>query len=211
MRFIFIILLSITSKLALAEATTSVVGGFGPDTRLTSAAGFYKLQIFELHTLKVTGHLGGRFSYFSGQELTYQTATTKDRNDSGVETLRISGTSHLALNTAIGFEVTGLPWGLGGGFNIDVLGYSYSPKKSVGGITMNGSSMNALRNAYNDIGTLYSEVFLSKRFEDSALGIKVGTTHSVTQYRAESDIPNYRTRRFLNFSDAYVLGVFHDY
>lgn len=211
MRIILLASFICFSSVSKGEVTSTAALGSGSKHQLATAAGFYNLEVFEIAGASFLGQIGGRFSYFSGDKRTYQTGNTKDRTDFGIETLELKATSHLALNTAIGFEITKLPWGLGAGFNIDVLGYGYSPKKTKDGISLNGSGLNSLRNAYNDIGTLYSEMYVSKRFEQLKCGIKLGTSHSVTQYRAESQIADYRTRRFLNFSDSYIVGLSHDY
>lgn len=199
------------SATAGAEVTTMAVGGYGAKHHLLSSAGFYNIGLLTLGDLKLDGQVGGRLTYFSGQKHIYQTANTRDRVDNGIEKLELKGTAHTAINSAIGFEVEYTPWGIGAGFNIDVYGYSYAPKKTLGDVTLDGSSVNVLRNAYNDIGSLYSEFFVSKRINSSGVSIKAGTTHSVTQYRAQSELGGYRTRRFSNFSDTFIVGAAMDY
>ena len=211
MRIALTILCGLFSTASFGGATSMAVVGLGSGHQLVSAAGFYNLELLEVFGVKAVGQIGGRLSYFAGEKRTYQTGNTKDRVDFGIEKLELKATCHLALNSAVGFEIRHLPWNLGAGFNIDVFGYGYSPKKTNGDVSLNGSGINALRNAYNDVGTLYSEMYLSKRFDNSKIGVLVGTTHSVTQYRAESDLPGYRTRRFLNFADSYIVGVSHSY
>ena len=207
MKIVLTILCVLFSAASYGETTSTAAVGLGSEHQLVSAAVFYNLELLEALSAKVVGQIGGRLSYFSGQKLTYQSANTKDRDNFAIENLEVNGTNHLAFNSAVGFELRNLPWNLGAGFNIDVFGYSYSPKKKIGEVSLDGSGINIFRYAYNDIGSLYSEIYLSKRFDSTKIGLLIGITHSVTQYRAESDLPGYRTRRFLNFADAFIVGV----
>jgi hypothetical protein len=134
------------SPVSSAAASSTAVLGAGTKHHLVSSAWFHNLPFLQVFSFNVEGQVGGRFSYFAGEKRTYQTANTKDRGDFGIETLAVTGTTHLALNSSIGLKIA-----------------------------------------------------------------ELNSTHSVTQYRAESDLPGYRTRRFLNFADSLIVGATHNY
>ena len=195
------------SQKAFSETTYLGTAGIGSSNYFIGAAGFYMLPVTFSDQIKVAPGVGTRGAYFHGLKRNYQTGGDKERESQGVEFLKINNTQHLALNAAVAIKGEYLPWGIFIGFNIDSFGWTFAPKKSTEGLELEGGGWNILRYAYNDIGTLHSETYVGKNLPKLNIGLRLGTTHSVTQYRISSDETSFQAKRFLNFSDTFFIGV----
>ena len=195
------------SIVSRAESAFDADLGFESKSHLQSVAGFRSINFEAGELLTFKARLGLRLTHFLGADRKYQTANNRDRADNGIEFIKIEKSQHLSGNLSAGLESLYTPLEIGFGFGIDFLGYSFSPKVSFNGVDLDGNGLNALRWTYNDMGSLHSETYFVKYFDGSIWSVKIGTTHSVNQYRAKDDIAGVKTKRFLSFSDTIFVGL----
>lgn len=191
---------------AFADQVWQTSAGLGSKHYFVSSGWFFQFPIEGIHSLRFYPGLGARFTYLESTSRTYQTAGIKERNEKPIERVTIKGTKHGALNGAVSIIGEYVPWGMFIGFNIDILGYTFAPQKKSGDASLDGSGINLLRYAYNDFGTLHSEAFVGMNFPKQRIQVRVGTTHSATQYKAKTPIAGISGNRFLNFSDTIFVG-----
>jgi hypothetical protein len=195
---------------AFSESIWQSSTGLGSRHYFVSSGGFFNFPIHFLEKnvgLRLVPGAGVRVTYLEATSRIYQTAGKKEREDNAIEKIEINGTQHLALNTAISIAGEYVPWGVFIGFNIDILGYTVASKRSLKDSKLDGGGVNLLRYGYNDLGTLHSETFVGMNFPKHRFHVRLGTTHSATQYKVKESISGVRASRFLNFSDTVFIGV----
>lgn len=206
-KFCIALLTLVLSHTAASETLYLGTAGVGDNHYFGSGAGFYSVPVRLFESFELAPGIGGRATYFYGAKRKYQTGGVRERESQSLEFLQIKNAQHLSVNNAVAIEGRYLPWGVFAGFNIDTVGWSFAPKRSLDGIDLDGSGWNSLRGGYNDLGTLHSEAYIGMKVPHWDLALRLGTSHSVTQYRTISDGSPLAARRFLNFSDTFFVGV----
>jgi hypothetical protein len=186
-----------------------IEGGYGYGTNNSAASFGYQRTVSDgidlFASLNLQGGLKSRLVHLSAEERKYQTAGSADRENGPIENITVKNTKQTAVNQGFFIELASSSFPVFVGFNLDLFGYTFAEKNSSDGIELDGGGWNLFRWAYNDLGTLHSETYLGVLINQYT--IKVGTSHSSTQYRVVGNTGSLRTTRFLNFSDTVFASV----
>lgn len=186
-----------------------VEGGIGLGTNNSSSSISYERPLLDgkdlFAPLSVQGGLKSRFVHLTGDKRKYQTGGFDDRKNCCIENITVKNTKHTALNQGFFIEIASSAFPIFVGFNLDLFGYTFAEKNSYDDIQLDGGGWNLFRWAYNDLGTLHSETYVGALI--SKYSVKIGTSHSSTQYRIVGNAGPLRTSRFLNFSDTVFASV----
>ena len=206
---IIILVLFLASPSYAASSHGLLEGGFGFGGKNSVAVFSYERSLFGgfelLADLSIQAGLKSRLVHLVGDDLKYQTAGSGDRKKGPIESVTVKNSKHTAVNQGFFVELASSYYPIVAGFDLDLLGYTFAAKNSSEDVKLEAGGWNVFRWAYNDLGTLHSEIYLGVKHGQYVF--KVGTSHSSTQYRVVEHSGTLQTSRLLNFSDTFFLAA----
>jgi len=195
---VFILCLLLAPSLKANSIHSGASLGINGKNAILSINGYYNWTFF---ADRLAFGLGGRHTSFFGSEYKALPVTGGDGQFMSIQDPQIH-----ALNAA--FFSSFRYDKFAAGFNIDLFGISYGPKKKAtefsNGLSGKPASTNILKGAAKDKGTLNSEFWLGYYLNPQCL-LRLGLAHFVAEYKTDqADATG--NNRFREFEDYHFLA-----